>query len=777
MTRTGDHTRRPSQPILAAGRDRLAGELETALIRPAELTPAAFDAIVDAFDSRDATGWAAALAAMLYARPDLARPTLIDRLAALLLSDDVGEPVLDAAAIALQALAATDLAAPAISALLEILPRAGLAPTSRARLIPLLRTYASWRPELLAVEATIELAGQPPLRAYRDVLLGHVLEPLLARAPERVTGASLERILVAFSDSPRLPYTLRMIGERRQVAPVVRRQAAELAASAFPARTIARAVLTRQPLDVLVVLNVRIGQGDEIIRLVALLEALLDGNPQARVVIVTPRPYLYDHPRVRPVHIRHRLDVDAALAERHDGVVHIHEPGWPEVAWDPALDARVRELIAAQRPALVITGDVGYNHFVYRSVALDGREISAERALDRLTVDNVYDPCHRLLAELGVRGRVAEEAPAGPSVLTGQPSADAERAWAEITAGLPAPIALVNPYGGARRIKGYPPERSDRLAHELTGLVSEGYGVVLLPNGTPWGTREATTAVVERLAPDVRRRVAVAPDPAEADPARRIATGERLELAYADRVMRLTKYFAASAALIVAVEGWLPHFAYALGRPFRLVLQAQSFGLDWHPPLRGPGQRLVSAISSHGDRVIHDALGAMDPPPLPASHRKPLLLAALRGLHVLDDGRAVSILVHALGSEDHDVRAAAVAGLGLLLPAEPARRHLLEALRDREPPVRLAAAEGLLASGDDYAAALGPRFHEYLTVHRDIARQNWAPVLKLGSAALPALFVAADGQNDAIRREARYVVARLLAELGPGPLRRRDAGG
>ena len=766
-------TRPARSPGLIGRGDPLGRILETALTRPSDLTPAALTTVAAALDPRDSTGWAPALAGILYARPDLAGSTLVDRLGALLEVDGVAQPVVDTVAIALVGFAGSDLAAPALETLVRLLRREALDPATRTRLVSVLRAYASWSSELLDVDALLELAASPPLGAHRDALLGYVLEPLLASAPEGVTDAVLQRLVEAFEGCARLPYALHLLGERPGTTPPAGRRAVGVAEQAFPARAAAHAVLARQPFHLLAVLNVRIGQGDEIVRLVALLQALLDANHGLRVTVVTTRTYLYDHPRVRTVPILDHAAVGAALGTQYDGVIHVHEPGVPEVAWDPSLDARVRDLIATRRPALVVTGDVGYNHFVYRAVELDGRDMAAERALDRPMLDNIYDGCARLLAELGLRARMGEERPAGPSILTGIPSLDAERAWACLTAGLPPPIALVNPYGGAHRIKGYPPDRPERLAAEVDGLVTEGYSVVLVPNGTAWGTREAASGVLARLAPRVRRRAAVAPDPADPDLARSVGFTERSELPDADRAMRLFKYFAVSADVVVTVEGWMAHLAYALGRPLRLVLQAQSHSFDWHPAPRGPRQRLVGALSPCAGPTPPETLRETDPPPLPPKHRKPLFEAALGGLPGLG-GRAVPILVRALASRDHDVRAAAVAALGRLLPAEAPRGYLLAALGDPEPLVRQAAAEALLAGGADCARELGPQCREQLLAHRAIARQDWQAVQRLGATALPALFVAAGGENDPIRREARWVAARVLAGLRVSSLERRE---
>jgi hypothetical protein len=749
--------------------------LETALTGPADLTPSALAAVVEALDPRDAAGWGPALSAILYARPDLAGPPLVDRLGALLEDDGVTEPVVDAVVIVLVSFAGSDLAAPALEALLRLLQSEAVSPPIRARLVPVLRAYASWCPELLDVQTVLRLAASPLLSAHREALLGRVLEPLLAHAPARATETVLQAIQAAFDGCARLRYTLHMIGERQEIAPSVRQRAEALTGPAFPARAAARAVFGRDPFHLLVVLNVRVGQGDEIVRLAALLQALLDANAGLHVTLVTRRTYLYDHPRVRPVSIVDPAAVGGALEVQYDGVLHVEEPGWPEVSWDPPLDARVRELVVSRRPRLLITAEVGHNHCVYSRVELDGRDIAAERALDRLDVDTIYDGCARLLAELGLRGRVAEERPTGPSLLIGDRSLDAERAWARLTDGLAPPIALVNPYGGALSMKGYPSDRPERLADELAGLVAEGYSVVLLPNGTAWASPEAVSSVLARLAPRARRRVAVAPDPTEPDPDRRVETTEHPELSYADQAMRLFKYFAGAADLVVAVEGWMAHLAYALGRPFRLVLQAQSHSLDWHPAPRGPHQRLSGTLSPCAGPAPAETLGEKDPPPQPPLHRKPLFVTAVAGLPALGD-RAVPLLVRALGSGDHDVRAVAVAALGRLLPAGTPRDHVLAALRDRESLVRLAAAEALLAAGADCTRELGPRFREQLLAHRAIARQDWKTVRHLGVTALPALFVAADGGIGPISREARWATARVLAALGVDSLERRERG-
>ena len=78
-----------------------------------------------------------------------------------------------------------------------------------------------------------------------------------------------------------------------------------------------------------------------------------------------------------------------------------------------------------------------------RGEAVGGRDIAAERGLDRLSVDSIYDGCQRLLAELGLDDRAGDEHPRGDCLLTGLASADATRAWLELTND---PAGLVRAY-------------------------------------------------------------------------------------------------------------------------------------------------------------------------------------------------------------------------------------------------------------------------------------------------------------------------------------------
>jgi hypothetical protein len=229
--------------------------------------------------------------------------------------------------------------------------------------------------------------------------------------------------------------------------------------------------------------------------------------------------------------------------------------------------------------------------------------------------------------------------------------------------------------------------------------------------------------------------------------------------------MRLFKYFACYADLVITIEGWMTHLAYHLGRPFRLFLAAGSYSFDWHPHGRGRDQRLVATLSPRAgaDYAGSGLLGVSDPPPLPHRPRKTLLGVALRGLGRPGGPASTALLRRALGSEDEDLRTVAVSALGEVGPLDAVTADLVAALGDRRPIVARAAAEALLRRGADCTWELGAGYRDQLRAYVDIASQRWAAVQALGAPALPALFRAADSQDAVIRREARWVVRRVLA--------------
>jgi hypothetical protein len=747
--------------------DAVAAVLCQALTCPASLSRDCVHVL-----ESDVDEWVGALAAILYARPDLVDDALVDRLTDWLETRGLPPEVF-------AYLASSPVAASAWAGLVGVLTGARVDEGTRARLVPLVQHFVQWRADLVGLDGILALAEAPALARHREFLLDHGVERFVFETPEAFERPHMERMAALFGDSPRFRYALASLAERRRLAPGVAAWLASRLAAEFPFRARAASVLTARPFRMLVVSNVRFGQGDETVRLAPLLQACLDANPELTVALITRRGYLYDHPRVTTISIDDRTDVQRVLGASFDGVVNVFEPRLPELAFDPGLHDAVERLLAARPPGFVIGADHARGHFLFYTVAVSGDDIARSRDLDRRGLRNIYEPTLRLLAELGLPQRAAEESPLTESVLAGVPSFDAERVWAELVGpgaiDAARPVALLNPFGGARPEKGFLPVHDGLLAAEIRALVADGWRVLLLPNGTAWGGGDAAERVVRSLDAESRAHVRIAPDPAEAGTAERLGLTERPALPAADRVMRLFKYFAAYADLVITVEGWMTHLAYVLGRPFRLFLAAQSYGFDWHPHGRGRDQRLVTTLAprSTAGYAASGLLGAADPPPLPDRSRKALLMLALDGL----GPDATELLRRALRSPDPDVRAAAVVALGRLRPLDDLKADLIAALDDRQPAVACAAAEALLAAGIDCRQELGAHDRDHLLTYVDIAKQRWSAVQGRGVIALPALLRATESHDAVIGREARWVLSRTLLAHVPGLSRDRMGKG
>ena len=765
-------------------RDPLANALETALTDPDAVAPSGVELVRGALEAAVHDGSRAelalgALAALLYARPEVVPDALLDPVADLLCRDRVPDHLVRRGRRLWEFLATSRLAPRAWALLSRILQDGRFAPVARARLVPVVGVFVQWREDLVDLDAILALATAPEMAPHRAALLDHGVERFVFCAPESFTPDRLERLAELFRHVPRYRYVLYALAARPGVLAASRSTLESQLAGRFAFHQEAAALLTQRPVQLLVAHNMAMGQGDDVVRLVPLLQALLDANQHLTITLVTRRTYLYDNPRVSPVAIGDDAAIRAALREPFDGVVEFFQPEWPEFAFRVEFHTALEEVLATRPPAFLVHGDMGRaargraakrSQFLHQRVELGGREIARECRLDRLELSSSYDPGHRLLAELGLPQRAGEEPPRTPSLLTGTRSADAERVWSGLLPPGDGPVALVNPFGGTRAVKGFLHQET-LLAAELAGLVSEGYRVVVLPQDSEWARPAAIEAALVPLDAEVRARVRVAPDPAEADVVARLALVERPGLSSADRVMRLFKYFAAYADLVVTVEGWLAHLAYQLGRPFRLFLAAGSFTTDWLPHGRSPAQRLVPALSPRAAPAYPRSalLGSADPPPLPHYPRKHLLEVALAGLGRAGGPEATASLRRAFASPDSHVRTWAVVALGQVEPAA-SRVDLLAALGDGSAWVVREAAAALLRGHVDCGRELGSGYRALLQAYVDGARENWEAVARVGPAAIPVLFRLAENELHDVSRGAKVVLRRMLSPWVPALL-------
>jgi len=654
-----------------------------------------------------------------------------------------------------------------------------------------------WWPGAVPPEAVLETIESLPTPSERARWLAGALEPLLDRRPDAVTTALVDRLETLLDTTPRCRHTLHRIASRNEIPDAIRRRARTACAGRFPLRDRARRLLERPGFHVLVVQPLRIGQGDEILRLSPLLNGLLSIHPTLRATVLTPRAFLYDHPRVTPISLEDEAGARTALAAPWDGLVALEEPAVPETWLAPWIVEELRHLAAAPRDLLYVACTVE-NHTVCRRLALGGRDVPDRLGLDRLDVPDAYDTSRRLLAELGLpdlsMASTAEPSRRHPTCFTTPPSADAERAWRMLRGDGRRPVALVWPHGGASEAKGFLRNRPGELADELRRLVDDGvsegvnggWHVVVQPAGTAWSSRRDLLELAAALPEEIAAHVAVGPSPVDAvDPAEPVDPAdpvcpkggplpglrERTDLSHADRVMRLVRSFALFADRVVTIEGWLGHLAAALGTPTRLVLLGGSYGLDWYPP--GPVE-LAHGLGPPSAPPPGDPFTPDAPPPSPGRYPGLLLCAALEALGESGDPRGRPLLLRASESRIATLRTSAAAACRGHLDDPESVRRLVQLLDDPDHRVRAAAAGALLDLAEDGAPIrLPPR--EVLEAHRAVAAQDWERIRALGDRAMPALAAATRGNNATIVREARRVLALVLQARLPAATRRGSA--
>jgi hypothetical protein len=426
-------------------------------------------------------------------------------------------------------------------------------------------------------------------------------------------------------------------------------------------------------------------------------------------------------------------------------VIDFFESNIRELNHDVELEARIQEYVRTRKPFFFASSTKGYDRLVFECVSLDGRAIAATRGLNVPRAASIYETASRLIAELGLPLRCGEDTPVSGFVMAGLEWPAAGTAWRALmdrnTTG--RPVAMMNAFGGNNRLKGFVEQTFDAAAAEIQRLAGEGYFVVLIPNGTAWGTAALALDLADRVAPECRRHVAIAEDPAGRKELHEHIPGAP-PLGHADYVMRQFLYFARYADLIVTVEGWLMHAAWCLGKPYRVLMAPYSQREQWQPYARTARQG-VERLPALGSGRLDQAA-----PPLVEQPRRFVLLFLLRELGKAADPAALALLRKVVASPDRDLRRLAAEALaGFSHP--DAARDLLPLLDDPWCEVRALVAQGLMKRVD-----AGSVRQAELLAHLYIGRpqRDWKSVVALGEAARPALQAALQDDDPVVRREA-----------------------
>jgi hypothetical protein len=724
-----------------------------------------------------------ALASAIFTRPDFLDHNTVSSLLTVFRRVGLPAGTFRLAAEVMSFLLTTPVAAPAVEATVAILSQPNHPSDVYEALLGTLRHAVTWAKELLDLETLSDLPEFEHLSSHRDYLLQEIVEPCLYAAGESATAEALARIAQLYGGAGVFKDCLYYVKSRSDFRPDVRELASRLLQGRFSLHEKIAGRLGSGSQRILVVQNVNDGQGDEIVRAVPLLQALLDFNPALEIILLTRRVYLYAAPRITVIPFKDRDRIAVLLDQRFDAVIEFFEPTLLEANHDPHLEPLIQDYVRQHRPFLFVSSAKGYNHFAYEQIYVDSRPVSQSLGLDRRRVENIYGTTSRLIAELGLPMRCGEDPPATDWVLAGLPWNEAEATWRELvrqnTEG--RAVALLNPFGGAEPLKGFVERQIDKLSAVIRQLIRENFYVVLLPNGTPWGTASLAAEAIRRLEPHEQAQVVVGPDPACDSEATPHTVPDPPALTHPDRVVRMVTYFIRFADLIVAVEGWMAHAAYCLGKKYRLLMMACSYPDGWHPyvvtrhqqialgllqcaypykhaPPTGAETKSSSARYKHAPPPGAASEEERNAPPLLEQPRKFILLFLLREFGNAGDPQARELLRWAARSEDRDLRQAAALSLGKLKSAE-VLQDLASLLQDPFPVVRADAASALLEMQEQRGARPGDLPREYLLdfVASGHESRNWATIIRFGEAARSALELALQDDDPVVRRQALQV--------------------
>ncbi len=498
----------------------------------------------------------------------------------------------------------------------------------------------------------------------------------------------------------------------------------------------------------LVIHNIVDGQGDEIVRLHALLQALLDGFPNLEVMLFTDRCYLYDHPRVQTTSISDNESFARALNQKWDGILNFFEPYLPSNSYNTVIESALAHYLHKNFPPFYLWARKDINHFTFETVIIESCDFTQEWQVNRRRLKLNYETTMRLIAKLGLPIRIGEDKPVSP-LATANSQPNIETLWQKLNEdfrtkcdGKERSIAIVNVFGGYQPMKGFESANFGQVAQILMHLSSEGYNTVLVPNGESWGGLEQIEAIRACLPERLRKHVSAAPLPA----------GHT-----AQEAMRIIKYFVAWADLVVTVEGWMAHLAYTLGQPYLLLMAPYSYTSEWQPhgcssnqkrwiPKRDKVRRLELTFP------VEKSLK----PPILHYPEKALLQASLEIWALTGTRQLGERLQYWLGSPDKDIRRMAINTIAQI-DTLYFRKDLIGTLDDSNREVRAAAASALIRSGQDLALHFGPNWRKILLAYQLIGDFRFQDLRPLGEAAYPALRACVRGDDAHVSRDAKII--------------------
>lgn len=648
--------------------------------------------------------------------------------------EETRQPALDELFRMLETLALLNEAELLQPLLIELLSSGRIHPRWIRKSIHLLEEVVFWHAARLDLESLIDLACTLD-EEWLAPLFANVIEPVAFTRVATLTVDQIDRLTARPEQLLAAKYFLYALAGCPDAGGELRAVSSKRSADLLPLKPLWKRLAGGRPLNVLCIHNIADGLGDEIVRINPLLQALLDGQQETTITLVSDRPALWSHPRLKVISFDDSDAINAALEARPDVLFSLHERDNRHLNHDPRLIEVKDELLEEYEPLLHIEASKGWNGFVFDVVRINGMEWAQATGVNRLRGRSAYDPVSRLIAELGLPLRIGSMPPASGSLLASTEPHAAET-WQQLinaNAGN-RPVTLINPFGGSAGIKGFVERKLDDLTRLLGQVIDDGNFVVVVPNSDPWGSPEIARRAIEALKPDQQKHVAVGPLPVRRD-----------------LTLQCILHAISVADRVITIEGWMGHAAWAMGRPVETLIMPHSEGRAWLPWGRDTYQQ---------PRLFRGS-PELDNPPLPEQPRKHAWLQLIRRAHHRD---LQSLLESALLSEDIDIRRAATLTLRRIRD-QWATRKLEELLNDRDYRVRGIAAGTLLDRGSTILPA------STLWSFRLIgsANPNWKHLEAAGITAKPALQAALQDANPVIRREAAFTIEYLGRKLGLNP--------
>lgn len=529
------------------------------------------------------------------------------------------------------------------------------------------------------------------------------------------------------------------------------RQLLQVEANEHAGRELDQIVSARAKL--LVVHNIVDGQGDEMLRTYALMQAFLDSYHDVEITLFTDRPYLYDHDRVHTCTI-HDTNAFAELVETDwTGIINFFDPYLASNCYNPRIQLALKRKLEKSKPPLFVLSRKDINHFVYESVMLHGQEFAEKLGVSKRPSSSNYSATAKLIKSLGLHLRHGEAQAKSGFVQCAKTVSEFETRWSQLTklntTEVVRPIALLNIFGGQHADKGFTAQSRARFATVLASLVEDGYEVVLFPTAEPWGDIRVLSDMLQTVDSCVRHHIRVC------EP-----------LSNRQENMRMLKYFVSFADLVVTVEGWMLHLGYATGKPYRLLVAPYSGTREWHPFLTSKNQRRWLPTSQRDSRrellLSGDVYDSAAPPPVHYPD-KTLLQCLLNLCRYMEAEFAKPVLAYWLRSEDSNIREWSLQSMACFDDSQPL---LLEKLNDRNHKVRAAAANGLLRGEQSVSnqhaerlfRKLGPDWQAVLHGYELVGGCRFLDAARLASPGLAALQSCIGGDDPQMERDAKIAL-------------------